>query len=496
MARIAGASGAPNVSAPSNEGALFALALACAAADEDTRRRALAAVPRVARSATDLLAFAAFADGLRGWGRGLRRGVARWFTEPAADVLAGQAVALPRRDGWTLRDLLRLTHPVSPDADHRALFDWIAHPDDRTAIAKAAEMFPVIEGFHRLRETTSDGEGADLISRFGLPAGAVPAARLTSPQVWAALLAAMSPAKMVRNLAQLDASGVLTAGSEAAAAVVTLLGGNAQAGPAFGELERAHPFDLLAAREALASGGGAPTGAIVDALDQAFLEAMDDAAPSGLRLLVAVDTSASMGRQRAGNSGLTAAEAAAALAMLYGRTEPAVQVVGFDTLVHHPAPFRLQRFDEVVAALAPGSNGAAFANRSRGSGLAAPIEYARQHQLVFDGIVIVTDQSPPGDAHPFQAFGDYRERVNPKAKLAVLALSAVLGEAALRAAPSAVVPADDPAIFGNYIPKSQKARNYLGRLTNRNGRKNVSRNCLSDMPGISNSSSRSAFLGW
>ena len=46
--------------------------------------------------------------------------------------------------------------------------------------------------------------------------------------------------------------------------------------------------------------------------------------------------------------------------------------------------------------------------------------------------------------------------------------------------------------FGNYIAKSQ---GYLDRLTTRNGRKKVSRNCLSDIPGMSISSSNSALLG-
>ena len=52
-----------------------------------------------------------------------------------------------------------------------------------------------------------------------------------------------------------------------------------------------------------------------------------------------------------------------------------------------------------------------------------------------------------------------------------------------------------PYQYGNYIAKSQATRSYLGCLTIRNGRKKVSRNCLSDIPGISISSSNSALLG-
>ena len=78
--------------APKNEPALFALALAAAADDLATRRAALAALPRVARTGTHLFQFAAFADGARGWGRALRRAVGRWYADQAPERLAYQLV--------------------------------------------------------------------------------------------------------------------------------------------------------------------------------------------------------------------------------------------------------------------------------------------------------------------------------------------------------------------------------------------------------------------
>ena len=52
--------------APKPEPALFALALAAASADEATRRAALAALPRVARTGTHLFHFATYVQALRG----------------------------------------------------------------------------------------------------------------------------------------------------------------------------------------------------------------------------------------------------------------------------------------------------------------------------------------------------------------------------------------------------------------------------------------------
>ncbi len=66
--------------APKNDPALFALALAASASDLATRRAALGALPRVARTGTHLFQFAGFIEGSRGWGRALRRAIATWYT--------------------------------------------------------------------------------------------------------------------------------------------------------------------------------------------------------------------------------------------------------------------------------------------------------------------------------------------------------------------------------------------------------------------------------
>src|SRR5438552_9298084 len=65
--------------APKNDPAVFALALCATLGDAATKQAAFAALPRVCRIGTHLFHFAAFVDGLRGWGRGLRQAVAAWY---------------------------------------------------------------------------------------------------------------------------------------------------------------------------------------------------------------------------------------------------------------------------------------------------------------------------------------------------------------------------------------------------------------------------------
>src|SRR5689334_1198171 len=61
--------------APKNDAALFVLALAASAGDDDTRAAALAALPEVARTGTHLFHWLEYLKALRGWGRGVRRAV-------------------------------------------------------------------------------------------------------------------------------------------------------------------------------------------------------------------------------------------------------------------------------------------------------------------------------------------------------------------------------------------------------------------------------------
>ncbi|WP_156749620.1 TROVE domain-containing protein, partial [Mycobacterium sp. E1747] len=110
--------------APKQNPAIFALAMCAALADDDGRRFALEAVTQVCRTGTHLFLFARYVEQFRGWGRGLRRAVGKWYSEKPVDKLAYQVLKYRQREGWTHRDLLRLSHPGG-DAAHTALYDYI-----------------------------------------------------------------------------------------------------------------------------------------------------------------------------------------------------------------------------------------------------------------------------------------------------------------------------------------------------------------------------------
>jgi 60 kDa SS-A/Ro ribonucleoprotein len=406
--------------APRNDPAIFALALAASLGDETTRRDAFAALPRVCRIGTHLMHFAQYVEGFRGWGRGLRKAVAGWYAQPAAD-LALQAVKYQQRDGWSQRDLLRLAHPVAQTPEHQAIYHWMTQGWNGVGDEPHPEpALRLIWAYERAKRATSVDEMVRLIRDYRLPREAVGTEWLDKPAVWEALLADMPMTALIRNLATLTRVGLLTATSEATARVVAQLGDAERLRRA-----RVHPIAILAAMMTYANGRGArggstwePVQRVVDALDGAFYTAFRNVEPTGKRWLLGLDVSGSMSMgQVAGVPGLTPRVASAAMALVTAATEPAHEFLGF---CHELVRLRIsprQRLDDVVKM----TDGLPFG----GTDCALPMIWATRQKVAVDVFTIYTDSETWfGDVHPAQALAEYRERMGIPARLVVVGMVA------------------------------------------------------------------------
>jgi 60 kDa SS-A/Ro ribonucleoprotein len=123
--------------APKNDPALFVLAMAAGLGDEATRAAALASLDRVARTGTHLFHFLQYVKAFRGWGRGVRSAVGRWYSRKTPHDLAYQLLKYQSRDGWAHRDALRLAHPKAPSSEHDALFRFATRGWEAVAGAEA-----------------------------------------------------------------------------------------------------------------------------------------------------------------------------------------------------------------------------------------------------------------------------------------------------------------------------------------------------------------------
>jgi len=417
--------------APKNDPAIFALALAASLGDEETKRLALAAIPKVCRTGTHLFQFAEAIEGFRGWGRGLRRGIAAWYTAQPLDRLALQAVKYRQRGGWTHRDLLRLAHPSTDEVARKELFDWVCRDTLRSSSAscgsaplKTGESLPkLVTAFVALSKAQSADEIAALIAEHDLPREAVPADWLNDPKVWRALLERMPMTALVRNLGKLSQVGVLTPLGDGLQLVLSALRDADRIKKA-----RLHPLAILLALKTYAQGRGEkgklvwePVPQVIDALNAAFYTAFANVEPCAKRILLALDVSGSMAGGGIAGTSLTPREGSAAVALMTAATEKNYHIVGFTTAGGNwqtdtrltPLPITpSMRLDDAVKAVSDLPFG--------GTDCALPMLYALGKDLKVDAFVVYTDSETwAGKIHPVQALREYRRKTGIAAKLVV-----------------------------------------------------------------------------
>jgi 60 kDa SS-A/Ro ribonucleoprotein len=413
--------------APKNDPALFALAMAASADDQETRVAALDALPRVARIPTHLFHFLEYCKAFRGWGRGLREAVASWYNDRDPGRLAYHVVKYQSRDGWSNRDALRLSHPTPTTPQHDKIYGWVTqgHSVD----------IPLISAFEEAK-TADEKRTVELIQEHRLTREMINTKHLNSAAVWEALLENMPLHAMVRNLGKMTDVGLIKPMSNAVTTVASKLSDKE-----YIHKSRMHPLKLLVALKVYESGGGYrgslswnPVTQVVDALDNAFYLAFDNAKVTGKRRMLALDVSGSMASgEIAGMPNITPRVASAALAMVTLQTEPSVTTTIFSSGgtnfkqtgrggwlgANGISTFSLsskRRLDDVIRAV----SGLPFG----GTDCALPMIYALENDLEIDSFEVYTDSETwAGDIHPVQALDKYRNKTGIPAKLVVIGMT-------------------------------------------------------------------------
>lgn len=404
--------------APKNDAAIFALALAASFGDENTRKAAFDALPKVCRIGTHLFAFAEACDGLRGWGRGLRKAIAKWYNAQDAKSLEYGLVKYQAREGWSNRDLLRLAHPVASTEAHNALYKWVVDGEIHGEL-------PLIQAMLSLREIHDLDEAVRLVREFRVPREALPTEMLNESAIWEALLADMPLTAMLRNLGTMTKVGLLKDGwfvgkTDSVTKVIETLTNEERL-----RKSRIHPVAILAAMNTYSAGHGMrgsgewkPVKAIVEALDKAFYASYGNVKKSGKRIVLGLDVSGSMaGTSVAGIAGLDCRKACAAMALITQAVEVHVTHLAFDTKTYKLSFEKNSRLVKAVDLLAKTGGG--------GTDCALPILYALEKKIAADAFVIYTDSETwQGSMHPAQAIRKYREVMGIDAKLVVVAMAA------------------------------------------------------------------------
>src|SRR5437762_1669685 len=435
--------------APKNDPAIFALALVAALGNTEAKALAFQNLGKVCRIGTHLFHFAEYVNALRGWGRGLRNAVGRWYVSREADELAHQAVKYQQRDGWSHGDLLRLAHPKAPSREHEAVFRWMLNGteslgerevkrkvrgEDRVVKYDAVGELPkFIEAFEQAKRASSKGEITKLINEHDLPREAIPTQWLNEVSVWDALLVRMPMTAMIRNLGKMTSLGLLAPFSDAKRLIIQKLRDETALKRA-----RIHPLAVLVAQKFYAQGHGdkgalkwSPVRAVIDALDEAFYATFQNVEPCGKPVLLALDVSGSMAGSMIAGSCISAREGSAAMALITAVTEPECEIIAFSaparggyggmhgggepgiTRVNLSPRMRLAEVIKRIEAIPMG-----------GTDCALPMLWAARNKLNVSGFVTYTDSETwAGNIHPAQALRQYRSEFVGDAKAIVVGMT-------------------------------------------------------------------------
>lgn len=411
--------------APKNDQAIFALAML--SAHPKAKQAALAAVSDVCRTSTHIFQFVECAEQFRGWGHALRRSVANFYLSKEPRDVAYQMVKYQQRNGWSHRDLLRLSHPkVPPDSAMGVAFDWVSGRD-LMSHPHHDELEPIY-AFESAKQAATAKEIVALIENHGLVRECIPTKFLNDPEVWDALLVKMPMMAMIRNLGKMSAVGLLKPMSAASQVVAERLRNQ--------ELisrSRIHPLSILMAASVYRNGKGLRGSlswltdrSILEALDDSFVAAFDGVEPTGKRHLIAVDVSDSMTWCHLAGTFLTPRDAAAALSLVTVRTEKLTHTVSFSCANGNWYRHQDDRLEDL------GFDGRTSLDsaikkvstcRACGTDCALPMIHALKHKIEADVFVVLTDSETwAGNIHPVQALREYRDKMGIPSKLIVVGM--------------------------------------------------------------------------
>lgn len=410
--------------APKNEPALFCLALAMTHGDAATKQAAYDALPKVARIGTHVLHLAEYVNSMRGWGRGVRRAFGNWYLSQTPHRLATNLVKYANRDGWTHRDILRLSHP-SATGVHQSLLAYAANkPADFTG----TDIGGFMEAVERVK--SADVKTAvKLILEHRLPREVLPTELLNNAEVWEALLPHMGITALIRNVATMTRNGLLVPLSASERSVIEKVTDQEVL-----RKGRVHPIQLLSAyltygsgRSARGSNTWAPNPRLVAALENGFYQAFNTIVPTGKNFYLGIDISGSMTMgEIAGIPGLTPNIAAAVMAMVTARTEKNSYIEGFAS-----SNGGMWSTGAVMKNLGITSNDTIDSVRQKTTSqsfgrtdCALPMIDAKKRKIPVDTFVIYTDNETwAGNVAPVQALRDYRQAMGIDAKVVVVGMT-------------------------------------------------------------------------
>ena len=391
-----------------NSPAIFAAAVLMV--DGDDKALARYAFNKIVRTSTHLFEYAQYIDNLGGWGRAKRKAVASWYEDKDANKLAYQLVKYRQRNGWTHRDLLRLSHPKELNA---AIAPFALRGE------VTVESPDLLYGYDAMTKVKSVNGVLSVLDGYpNLPWETVPTQYLNDALVWKQLFAngQLRGQNAIRNVGRLNKIGAFND------MVFAREFANVITDPENIKVSRLHPINYLnaiCANRTDSYYGNRETSLkpiINDALNDGFHAAFEFVEPANKRTLLGLDVSGSMNWGPCNGMAATPAEAGAAMAMTFARTEPYYDIMGFSTKFVDLGISPSMNLDQVMAKTSRQTFG--------GTDCALPMEWALKNRVEIDHFCVITDNETwAGRIHPYQALRQYSDAMGIDAKVSVLGMT-------------------------------------------------------------------------
>ncbi|XP_034558366.1 60 kDa SS-A/Ro ribonucleoprotein [Notolabrus celidotus] len=412
----------------------FALALCSQHSELKTRQAAFKAVKEVCRDPAHLFSFIQnkkeLRDGMKCgiWGRALRKAVSDWYNEQDAMSLAAAVTRCKQREGWTHQDLFRLSH-TKPANEAIALISkyvtkgWkevqVAYSDKENS-EEVVKVLSYLEVVEKVKHSCDETEVVNLIEEHKLEREQLLTDHLKSKQVWRALLKEMPLQSLLRILGKMTSNKILEPGGSETQAVCDRI----QSEMALKKAQ-IHPFSILLATENYKRGQGyqgktkwEPDSSILKAMDSAFYKSFMNVEPVGKRFVVAVDVSTSLSSIVPGTS-ISTAVAAAAITMIFARTEADLDVLAYSEGAVVPCSISADTtLSEATIELVKIPSGS--------TDCTLPISWATENGKAIDVFIILTNNPLwMFTASPVETLKEHRQNLGVNSKMVMCGLTSI-----------------------------------------------------------------------
>lgn len=397
-----------------NDSAIYALALCFAHGDNDTKLHAEKALVKVCRTGTHILMFTAFIKSMRGFGKVVSRAINSWYYAKSEINLALQLSKYQNRDGWSHKDVFRLTHPKFGSRGPKyQLSKWVVKGELPTGKTEGQELIQAISKCRGL----GPKEAVAYIEKYGLQREHLDSQLLNDTMVQKHMLKNLGGTAILRNLGNMSKSGLLANFSPEVKFICNKFNDKE-----FVKGSKLHPLQIFVAQKTYQMGRGFRSDAswpvntaIVDALEAAFYLSFDNVEKTNENYFFGLDVSGSMSSKMESNVSCT--EVAAVMGLTFAKSQPWVFVGGFAS---NFVDLKITKSDNLLSA-----SKKAYMSNFGSTNPSAAIEYAIKQKMDVDKFVFITDNDVNSGHNPAKMMKEYRRVMKkPNAKMIVFGLTA------------------------------------------------------------------------